>query len=336
MKNPSHWDRSDLHKHLQHALDLELWTIPLYLTAVYSIKDLPKTKHGNFPGAAKLILSVVIQEMLHAEILWNLSNALGFSPEFHRPTYDESKGIPFIHPPRHSLPDALHGYQVKPQALNKESLKLFCAIELPHPRKEIVWEKESRYNAQPELYEALRLGVASLWDTCYVGESNNRKQKSNFKEYHNEHGKEHGFSIIINSRGEALKAVEAIIEQGEGADSKNVPADFRPHVITDEVVMEAAWFKANLSHYQKFKMLLHSYHKLPPVYTEDDRITEEAKSSNEHLIRNYLKFWNVMEQNFNTEGTEMSPAFWRSMWDLTNSITAVWQSGKCPDFNIDI
>lgn len=335
MKHPSQWDRSDLHKHLQHALDLELWTIPLYLTAVYSIKDLPKTKHGDFPPAAKLILSVVIQEMLHAEIVWNLSNALGFSPKFRCPAYDESKGIPFIHPPHHSVPDELKGYQVKPQALNKESLKLFCAIEMPHPRQEIIWEKQNRYNAQPELYEALRLGVDSLWDACYVGESNNRKQKSNFKEYHNQHGKEHGFSIIINSREDALKAIEAIIEQGEGADSKNVPAGFRPHEITDEVVMEAAWFKGNLSHYQKFKMLLHSYHKLPPVYKENDVITEEAKMANENLRSNYLKFWKVMEENFKTEGPEMSPGFWGSMWELTNAIAAVWQSGTCPDFNID-
>jgi len=333
MKNPSHWDKSDLHKHLQHALDLELWTIPLYLTAVYSIRDLPKTKHGNFPDAAKLILSVVIQEMLHAEILWNLSNALGFSPKFHPPAYDESKGIPFIHPPKHSLPDELKGYTVKPQALGKESLKLFCAIEMPHPRKEIDWGKESRYNAQPELYEALRLGVASLWDTYYVGESNNRKQKSNFKEYHNEKG--HGFSIIINSRDAALRAIEAIIEQGEGADSKNVPADFRPHQITDEVVLEAAWFKANLSHYQKFRILLHSYHKLPPVYKQEDTITEQAKSANENLRRNYANFWKVMEENFHTEGTEMTPGFWGSMWDLSNSIAAVWESGMCPDFNLD-
>src|SRR6478736_301755 len=107
MKNPSNWDRSDLNRHLQHALNLELWTIPLYLTALYSIKDLPKTKHAEFPKAAKLIFSVVIQEMLHAEILTNLSHALGYSPKFRFPAYDESKGIPFIHPPGHSLPDDL-------------------------------------------------------------------------------------------------------------------------------------------------------------------------------------------------------------------------------------
>jgi hypothetical protein len=238
MKNPSRWDKTDLHRHLQHALDLELWTIPLYLTALYSIKDLPKSKHEQFPEVAKTYIFSVIQEMLHAEIVCNLSNALGYSPKFKRPSYDESKGIPFIHPPHHLLTDDIKGYDVKLQALNKDSLKLFCAIELPQPKKEIVWEKESRYNSIAELYEALKSGVTSLWDTCYVGETNNTKQKNNFKEYHNQHGKQHGFSIIINSLDTALKAIDAIVEQGEGADSKHVPADFRPHVIADEVVLK--------------------------------------------------------------------------------------------------
>lgn len=332
MKNPSHWERSDLRRHLQHALDVELWTIPLYLTSLYSIKDLPKTKHGDFPEAAKLILSIVIQEMLHVEIVVNLCNALGYSPKFKCPVYDESKGIPFIHPPHHLLPDDLRGYQVKPQALNKESLKLFCAIELPHPKKEIVWETESRYNSIAELYEALKSGVASLWNTCYVGESNNTKQKNNFKEYHNQHGKKHGFSIIINSVETAIKAIEAIVEQGEGADAKKVAVDFRPHVITDEEVIEAAWFKGNLSHYHKFRILLHSHHKLPPVYKEG--IADEAKIANRDMIQAYLNLWNIMEVNFNKEGNEMPAMFWNEMFALGNSIARVWQCGMCPDFNV--
>src|SRR5437764_1312993 len=107
MKHPLRWDKSDLHHHLQHALDLELWTIPLYLTALFSIKDLKKLKHHEYPEAAKLILSVVIQEMLHTELVCNIYNALGFSPRFSPPNYDEQKGIPFIHPTVDCLPAEL-------------------------------------------------------------------------------------------------------------------------------------------------------------------------------------------------------------------------------------
>jgi len=334
MKDPSHWDKTDLHRHLQHALDLELWTIPLYLTALYSIRDLPKTKHEEFPKAAKLIFSVVLQEMLHAELVCNLSHALGYAPKFKHPAYDEAKGIPFIHPPHHAVPDELKGYKVKLQSLNQESLKLFCIIELPHPDKEINWEKQSRYNSQPELYTALRLGIASLWDTCYVGDSNNTKQKNNFKEY-NQREHKPGFSIIINSREAALKAIEAIMEQGEGANADKVPVDFRPHIITDEEVYDAAWYRGNLSHYHKFRILLHTHHKLPPVYKQEE-ITEQGLIANQKMINTYLYFWKGMEDSFNMEGTEVPLTFWKDMSALGNSITEVWQAGMCPDFNLDV
>src|SRR5206468_147070 len=129
MKHPSLWTKSDLHHHLKHALDLELWTIPLYLTALYSIKDLKKLKPHDYPDAAKLIYSIVIQEMLHLELVCNISNALSYAPKFSPPVYDEQKGIPFIHPTKDCLPELLAGYSVKPQALNENSLRLFCAIE---------------------------------------------------------------------------------------------------------------------------------------------------------------------------------------------------------------
>jgi hypothetical protein len=174
MKHPATWNKSDLNYHLQHALNLEFWTIPLYLTALYSIKGLKGLKHADFPDAAKLIFSVVIQEMLHMELVCNLINALGFSPKFELPNYDERKGIPYIHPPKEYLPEELHDYHVRPLGLNEESLRLFCVIELPHPQKEITWEKEKSYDSIAELYEALRIGISTLWNEYYVGDELNK------------------------------------------------------------------------------------------------------------------------------------------------------------------
>ena len=149
MKNPIHWNKSDLHHHLQHALNLELWTIPLYLTSLYSIKDLKKLKPKEYPESAKLIFSVVVQEMLHMELVCNISNALGYPPKFFSPNYNEQKGIPFIHPSKENLPHDIKDYIVKPQPLNEQCLRLFCAIELPHPKKEMLWEKEKSYKSAP-------------------------------------------------------------------------------------------------------------------------------------------------------------------------------------------
>ncbi|MEI8135513.1 MAG: ferritin-like domain-containing protein [bacterium] len=273
MKNPATWTKADLHLHLQHALELEIWTIPLYLTALYSIKGLRLLRPLDYPDAAKLMYSVAVQEMLHIELVCNISNALGKSLQFHAPCYDGKKGIPFIHPAKQYLPESLHGYPITPQALNEHSLRLFCAIELPHPKSEVTYEHERSYNSIAEMYDALRIGIELLWDECYVGDDVNTKQKNSFQEYlHRGH---HGFSQIVTSRATALKAIEAIVEQGEGADSLRVPSDYRPPEMND-LQKNAGWFKGHMSHYQKFSLLLHHHHKLPEVYEVKEHVEDHS------------------------------------------------------------
>ena len=80
MKAPQNWTVEDLHTHLQQAIDLEFWTIPLYLSALYSIQDLDKLDRDDYPVSAKLLAAVAIQEMLHLELVCNLANALGQQP----------------------------------------------------------------------------------------------------------------------------------------------------------------------------------------------------------------------------------------------------------------
>jgi len=332
MKNPAQWNAADLHRHLQHALELELWTLVLYLTALYSIKGLTKLRHHEYPEAAKLIFSVAIQEMLHIELVCNLSNALGYAPKFTIPTFDPSKGMPFIHPPLHLLPNDVKGYRAKPQALHKEALMLFCAIELPHPKEEIMWEHKNRYGSIAEVYEAIRQGVVAHWDSYYIGDEKNTKQKNIFREYHNQGGKRHGFSVVINSRAAAETALEAIIDQGEGADAKRVPATFRPPSHKEGEEFDTSWYKGHLSHYQKFRILLHSHHKLPPVYEEYKN--ESAEAANNEMRKAFKDFWKTLEVSFNTPGEDMEKTFWSQMAPLGTSLAHVWESGMCPDFDV--
>ena len=74
------WTKEELHKHLQGAVDLELWTIPFYMSALYSIKNPADPTY-------RLIQSVVYQEMLHVELACNIANAYGLSPRFEVPEY---------------------------------------------------------------------------------------------------------------------------------------------------------------------------------------------------------------------------------------------------------
>jgi hypothetical protein len=331
MKHPATWTRSDLHLHLQHALALEIWTIPLYLTALYSIKGLRGVKPHSYPDAAKLLYSIAVQEMLHIELVCNISNALGWTPRFHRPTYSNRVAVPFIHPRNEYLPEMLHGYPVIPGGLNENSLHLFCAIELPHPKKENSWEAERSYDSISEMYDALRIGIEVLWDECYIGDDLNTRQKYGFREYHNTGGRQHGFSQPVFSKESALKAIEAIVEQGEGATTLTVPVDYRPPGHTEDLDHDAGWFKGHLSHYQKFLFLLHRKHSIPPIYevTNDVSDSIEQRSMQESFVR----LIEEMELSFSQDGDELSIPFWEKMYAFVNGLIDVWESGSCPRFD---
>ncbi|QOZ82423.1 hypothetical protein DXT74_04690 [Chromobacterium sp. Rain0013] len=131
--NPATWSKQELYDNLQAAVDVELWTIPLYLTTLYSIQGLNSGNQQAYPTTAKLIESVVIQEMLHLELISNLCNALGYSPQYPFPTYEAAEGIPFLKP---DVPPKYAGYQVKLGPLDINQLKLFCVIELPAPPRQ--------------------------------------------------------------------------------------------------------------------------------------------------------------------------------------------------------
>jgi hypothetical protein len=332
MKHPALWSKTDLHKHLQQALDLEVWTIPLYLTALYSIKDLKKLKTSDYPDAAKLLFSVAVQEMLHIELVCNISNALGYSVKFKTPSYHDMNAIPFFHPHKDLLPDNIKGYPVLPNALSEGTLKLFCAIELPLPKKEIEWSKQKACGSIAEVYDALKIGIISLWDQCYVGHSKNIKQKNCFHEYHNKDGRSHGFSQKVDSPETAMLAIEAIIEQGEGANSKLVAADFRPPKPEAGKEYDSSWFKGHLSHYQKFRIMLHSYHKLPAVYSGEH--TNEKIEQQKELDLVFSDFLKELEVCFNAPGPDLPETFWQQMSGVKDAITAVWESGKCPHFGL--
>lgn len=333
MKDPKHWTKSELHAHLQHAVDVEFWTIPLYLTALYSIKGLKDMGKENYPDAAKLIQSVVIQEMLHLEIVCNICNALGYAPSFHPPHYDETKKIPFIHPTKDVLPEHLHGYVCKPGALNEETLKLFCAIELPHERKKIQWDEHSGYHSIADMYEALKEGIMHLWKDCFVGEASNTKQKSTFREYHNREGRSHGFSQEIISLESALKGIEAIVEQGEGANSRMVHADFRPPKIEAGKEFDPGWFRGELSHYHKFNLLRWHHKHLPEVYAEVQGANADAEQ--QALDKNYHAFLCELEKSFSLDGSNLTNEFWNAMFGLSKCVIAVWEKGVRPEFRVN-
>ena len=212
----------DLQDCLQDAVQLEFATIPLYLTALYSIKD------GYNQKIYSLIRGVVMQEMLHMVQAANLLIAVGGRPKIYG-----TKTAPQF--PTAGLPGG-----TLPQleiSLKRASLKhihdVFMAIEYPH---EVVNKGYSHHKVYTigNLYSEVKQCLKTLGDDVFY---TNRTALQIHWPWHNN---DYGRVFVVRDLASALEAIEEIVEQGEGAQ----PGD--PHSYT----------RSNLAHYFRFQEIV--------------------------------------------------------------------------------
>ncbi|MBV8859272.1 MAG: hypothetical protein JOZ02_20230 [Acidobacteria bacterium] len=154
-------DKAALQAIAQAAVDVELFTLPLYMVSMYSIQGMHQiTSKGNdfyrgrlWPGAAPSrapsdsanaqafnhFFSVFIDEMLHLQLASNIAKALGVMPSYNSPALvNENYGWVCYGPDNTKLPhildfqDTVGDYKkikVKLDALTPEQNGLFLAIE---------------------------------------------------------------------------------------------------------------------------------------------------------------------------------------------------------------
>ena len=170
-------DKSAVRAIAQAAINVELFTIPLYMVSLYSIqgthpintKDITYFKGRLWPGSAttadpktknqkafNTVFAVFVQEMLHLQMAANLAKAIGVQPCFtshllqnedHSWTCygDDKTVIPHII----DLKDTINYSDVKVNldSLNKEQIKLFLAIEqtLEDAKENIKPEAKEKY-----------------------------------------------------------------------------------------------------------------------------------------------------------------------------------------------
>ena len=145
----------------QAACEVELFTIPLYMTALYSIQGFHQiTSSGNnfyagrqWPGAAvtadpktanekafNSIFSVFIQEMLHLQLAANMATTIGVPPDFtSEALQNDSHGWTCYGPDKTVIPHIINledtldydNVAVNLGALDKDTIRLFLAIEQP-------------------------------------------------------------------------------------------------------------------------------------------------------------------------------------------------------------
>jgi hypothetical protein len=150
-------DCSALQAIAQAAINVELFTIPLYMAALYSIQGThPITGTNNFyqgrlwpgPGtsaapatpneqAFNIIFSVFVEEMLHLQLASNIATSIGVKPTFvSEVLQDNSHGWTCYGPDKTVIPHIvdlldtdLDKVRVNLGAVTRHQLDLFLAIE---------------------------------------------------------------------------------------------------------------------------------------------------------------------------------------------------------------
>lgn len=215
----------DLRAHIALARRVELSTIPPYLYAMYSIRD-------QESEAARLIASVVVEEMLHLGLTTNLLLALGGEPDFDAgliPSYPSLLS--------HHKPDLMLELRRCTPELIRDT---FMVIELPRATE--APSEEDQYETLGQFYAALEDAVDELGATTDLFSNHQPERQISDPSVYAAvawDDDDSGGFLLIDDTGSARQAMEIIIHQGEG-------------------VSEERWADAShreMTHYHKFARL---------------------------------------------------------------------------------
>jgi hypothetical protein len=192
---------SSLRHHLQWGLRVELSLAPLYLYAAYSLRE-PTSL------AARLIISVAAEEMLHATLDANMLVAIGGRPVFSDPA--TAPAYPMVMP--HHKPPIL--LELRPASA--EVMDLFCTIEKPQPLEAL--PEDDDYETQGQFYGAIAEAFERFTaDELFAANDLERQlgDPSYYAAVEFDADDSGGLELIRDMDG-VRRALSTVIHQGEG------------------------------------------------------------------------------------------------------------------------
>ncbi|WP_370937836.1 ferritin-like domain-containing protein [Amycolatopsis sp. cg13] len=248
---------------LDIALRVEFATIPPYLTAMYSIKD-------KASSAYQFVRGVALEEMLHLNLAANLLNAVGGTP-----TLVTEAGAAHPFPP--SYPAYLSedaedgGPYLQLMAASPELFRsTFMRIEQPAQPDAVAQEED--FSTVGQLYSAILKKLEEYDRTPgRTYDVTRQSEQWNF-------GNSGGTVVLVKDLESAKKAVNEIVEQGEGADMSGELDDPKYRVRepwgqyeyygprADGTYGPVLGTPLEMSHYFKFKAIADGTVPLPPTY----------------------------------------------------------------------
>ena len=197
---------------LQLAIELEFFTIPVYLTSMWSIVE------GYNREIYQKIHSVVVQEMQHIAQVANILIAIGG-----RPVLDSNATAPKY--PAIGLPGGvLPNLHVNIEKFSKEQVyRLFMAIEMPHNLSVATHSPVIFNDTIGQFYEEIKNCIGLLGDSIFIPNATDKQLVWPF------------VNAVIDTRT-ANTAIDIITHQGEGA------APINPRQVSNGSLHELAHF----------------------------------------------------------------------------------------------
>ncbi len=260
-------DLNDLRNHLQFAIGLELATIPIYLTGLYSIVE------GQNTVATRIIQTVAIEEMLHMALAANVLNAIGGKPGI-EPICGQDPIIRQFPGKLFFLPD-LGNLHLR--RFSQESVKTFIKIEEPHSPCEA---PDQGYASIGEFYKAIICGIKKFATEDVFCEA--REKRRNCQITSTEYYGGAGRLFSVTDQASALKAIDEIIAQGEGVDECILKDNASQHVCASENEVSPPLLDGDIladgwqmrTHYARFREIQHSRR-----YKADQQIGQAPKGA---------------------------------------------------------
>lgn len=250
-----------LRSHLQAAMELEHATIPAYLTAFFSIKE------GSNELAARIIRSVVMEEMLHLTLVGNVLNAVDGKPVIACEQFVPQYPCP--------LPFSDGTLQVGLLKFSPQALQMFLRIEKPEEKNAA--PQSEQYSTIGQFYDSLIVALKELeahaakqHKTIFTGDPEKQIQPEHF--YYGGAGQ----LIPVTDLDSAVKALEEVVEQGEGHEHTIYESDKRGFSEQHE-----------LAHYYRFNEL-----KEGRFYASGDKPNDSPSGS--LLPVDWSGVWNVV------------------------------------------
>jgi hypothetical protein len=192
----------DLRSHIALATRVELSTIPPYLYAMYSIED-------QQSEAARLIASVVVEEMLHVALTTNLLLAVGGEPDF---GYDVIPSYPGLLD--HHKPELL----LELKACTPELIES-TFMEIEKPRAPGAIPEGDEFETLGQFYAALEVALDDLSGGSDLFDHHQPDRQIKERSWYGPvvfDAEDSGGLMLIHDRSSADEALEIIIHQGEG------------------------------------------------------------------------------------------------------------------------